>query len=276
MLDQVAGTLASFTGDGGYDQERIYASVAARHPEAAVIVPPRVTAVPSERATTEPTQRDRHLQLIAAHGRMGWQKMSGYTKRARAEAAIARWKQVIGDGLRSRTDERRATEVAVAAHALNRIAGAGTPELCPHRLTPDGVGVAASTPLIRAPCQRTLVLGKAVEPGFDEHRLQAIVEGVTRGARQLGPTHQQLGLPLRLPTQRHTRLRAVTAPANQPHLSSSTGCQGCRRQTAERHLAALPGPLCPQRLAHRAQRAMVAAAIRTAFAQETEEMAHRQ
>ena len=34
--------------------------------------------------------RDRHLQLIAAHGRMGWQKMSGYTKRARVEAAIAR------------------------------------------------------------------------------------------------------------------------------------------------------------------------------------------
>ena len=121
LLDQVAGTLASFTGDGGYDQERIYASVAARHPEAAVIVPPRATAVPSETAKTEPTPRDRHLQLIAAHGRMGWQKMSGYTKRVRVEAAIARYKQVIGDALRSRTDERRATEVAVATHALNRM-----------------------------------------------------------------------------------------------------------------------------------------------------------
>ena len=44
LLDQVAGTLASFTGDGGYDQERVYDSVAARHPEAAVIVPPRATA----------------------------------------------------------------------------------------------------------------------------------------------------------------------------------------------------------------------------------------
>jgi hypothetical protein len=80
LLDQVVATLATFTGDGGYDRERVYASVAARHPEAAVIVPPRATAVPSERAATEPTQRDRHLQRIAAHGRMGWQKMSGYTK----------------------------------------------------------------------------------------------------------------------------------------------------------------------------------------------------
>ena len=127
MLDQVAGTLAAFTGDGGYDQERVYVCVAVRHPEAAVIVPPRVTAVPSKMAETEPTQRDRHLQLIAAHGRMGWQKMSGYTKQARAEAAIARWKQVIGDGLRSRTDERRATEVAVATLALNRMLEPGRP-----------------------------------------------------------------------------------------------------------------------------------------------------
>jgi hypothetical protein len=127
LLDQVAGALASFTGDGGYDQDRVYASVAERHPTAAVIVPPRATAVPSEMAETEPTQRDRHLQLIAAHGRMGWQKASGYTKRARAEAAIARWKQVIGDGLRSRADECRATEVAVAAHALNRMLELGRP-----------------------------------------------------------------------------------------------------------------------------------------------------
>jgi transposase len=127
LLDQVAGALASFTGDGGYDQDRVYDSVAARHPEADVIIPPRATAVPSPMAETEPTRRDRHLQHIVAHGRMGWQKASEYTKRARVEAAIARWKQVIGDGLRSRTDERRTTEVAVAAHALNRMLELGRP-----------------------------------------------------------------------------------------------------------------------------------------------------
>jgi hypothetical protein len=63
------------------------------------------TPVPSETADTAPTQRDRHLQCIAEHGRASWQKVSGYTKRARAEAAIGRFKQVIGDGLRSHTDE---------------------------------------------------------------------------------------------------------------------------------------------------------------------------
>ena len=120
LLDQVAGPVASFTGDGAYDQDGVYASVAERHPEAAVIVPPRATAVPSQTAESAPTQRDRHLQLIAEQGRMAWQRASGYTKRARAEAAIGRWKQVIGDRLRAHTDERRATEVDVAVHVLNR------------------------------------------------------------------------------------------------------------------------------------------------------------
>jgi hypothetical protein len=99
LLDQVAGPVASFTGDGAYDQDGVYASVAERHPEAEVIVPPRATAVPSQTAERAPTQRDRHLQLIAEQGRMAWQQASGYTKRARAEAAIGRWKQVLGDRL---------------------------------------------------------------------------------------------------------------------------------------------------------------------------------
>ncbi len=90
LLDQVAGAVASFTGDGTYDRDRVYAGVAERHPEAAVVVPPRSTAVPSEMAESAPTQRDRHLQHIAEHGRMAWQKASGYTKRARIEATMGR------------------------------------------------------------------------------------------------------------------------------------------------------------------------------------------
>ena len=40
---------------------------------------------------------------------------------------MARFKQVIGDDLRSRTDERRATEVNVAVHVLNRMLELGRP-----------------------------------------------------------------------------------------------------------------------------------------------------
>ena len=145
LLDQVAGPLASFTGDGAYDQDGVYASVAERHPEAAVIVPPRATAVPSETAETEPTQRDRHLQLIAAHGRMAWQKASGYTKRARAEAAIA---MEAGDRRRAALAHGRASGDRGGRRrpCPQPHAGAGTPELRPRRLTLDGVGVIAPAP----------------------------------------------------------------------------------------------------------------------------------
>ena len=127
LLDQITGPVASVTGDGAYDQDGVYASVSGRHPTAAIIVPPRSTAVPSQTAGSEPTQRDHHLQLIAEQGRMGWQKASGYTKRARAETAISRFKRVIGDELRSHTEERRATEMDVAVHVLNRMLELGRP-----------------------------------------------------------------------------------------------------------------------------------------------------
>jgi hypothetical protein len=92
-----------------------------------VIVPPRSTAVPGGTAETAPTQRDRHLQCITEHGRMAWQKASGYNRRARAEAAISRFKRVIGDALRARTDQRRASEVAIAVEVLNRMLALGHP-----------------------------------------------------------------------------------------------------------------------------------------------------
>jgi hypothetical protein len=61
LLDQVRHPVASFTGDGAYDRDDVYGEVAARYPDAAVIVPPRSSAVLSETADTAPTQRDEHL-----------------------------------------------------------------------------------------------------------------------------------------------------------------------------------------------------------------------
>ena len=48
--------------------------------------------------------------------------------RALAEADVARWKRVIGEGLRSQTDGRQATEVAIAVGVLNRMLELGRPE----------------------------------------------------------------------------------------------------------------------------------------------------
>ncbi len=90
-------------------------------------MPPRANAVPSDTAATAPTRRDAHLRGIAERGRMGWQRTSGSGWRALVEADISRWKRVVGDGLRFQTDGRQATEVAIAADALNRMLELGRP-----------------------------------------------------------------------------------------------------------------------------------------------------
>jgi hypothetical protein len=54
---------------------------------------------------------------------MAWQRDSGYNERARVEGQFARWKQVIGDGLRFHSDEARATAIA----ALNQMLDLGCP-----------------------------------------------------------------------------------------------------------------------------------------------------
>jgi hypothetical protein len=76
---------------------------------------------------TAPTQRDLHIRSINEHGRMNWQKTSGYHRRSKVEAAIGRYKRLIGDALRSREDARRECEVKTAVKALNRMLELGRP-----------------------------------------------------------------------------------------------------------------------------------------------------
>jgi IS5 family transposase len=127
LLDQIANPITSFTADGAYDQDRVSQAVAEHDSDAAIIVPPRAGAVENVPTETAPTQRDRHLRMIAERGRMAWQKVSGYNLRAKVEASIGRHKRAIGDTLRSPTDQTEATEVALAAAALNRMLGLGRP-----------------------------------------------------------------------------------------------------------------------------------------------------
>jgi hypothetical protein len=113
LLARVAAPLALFTGDGAYDRNDVYREVCQRHPDAPVIVSPRSSAVPSATARTAPTKRNRHLQQIAEGGRMGWQGASGYNWRALVESDIGRYKRVIDNTLRSRTEGRQMSEVAI-------------------------------------------------------------------------------------------------------------------------------------------------------------------
>ena len=96
----------------------------ARHPGAAVIIPPRSTAVASETAAT---QRDQHLATIAKRGRMTWQRSSGYSRRSLVETAMYRYKTIIGRRLHARTLPTQRTEARTACNVLNRMTSLGMP-----------------------------------------------------------------------------------------------------------------------------------------------------
>lgn len=127
LLDQIPGPITSVTADGAYDGDPVYRTVAAREPEAAVIIPPRSTAVPSETAETAPTQRDRHIQMIEDHGRLGWQKVVNYGRRSLGEVAMLRYKTLIGRSLHARTLPTQKVEAVFGCKAINLMTGLGMP-----------------------------------------------------------------------------------------------------------------------------------------------------
>ena len=128
LLDQVAGPVDLFLADGAYDGEPTSDLLAARFGSTIeVTIPPPKNAVLSTDAAQNPSIRDRHIADIRAHGRMAWQKSSGYNQRSRGETQMGRWKTVIGPKLKARTFENQKTEARIGVRVLNRMTGLGRP-----------------------------------------------------------------------------------------------------------------------------------------------------
>lgn len=131
LLDQVEARIGTFLADGAYDGEPTYDLLIQRSqdlPLPEVVVPPRAGSVERSGPTRARSQRDRHIAAMADHGRISWQKSSGYNRRALVEAAISRYKRIIGDRLRARSLSAQKAEVAISVRALNKMADLGMPD----------------------------------------------------------------------------------------------------------------------------------------------------
>jgi IS5 family transposase len=104
QLMAAAGALERVTADGAYDTVRFYEAAGARG--ATVVVPPTSTATVSRRGPRS-TARDRTISAVKKVGRRRWKKMAGYHQQARVENAFFRYKSIIGDGLRARSQRGR-------------------------------------------------------------------------------------------------------------------------------------------------------------------------
>ena len=129
LLEQIDSPVERFLADGAYDGGPTRDLLATRFGETLeVAIPPPKNAALSPDAVQGPTGRDRQIAEIAAHGRMAWQRSSGYNQRSRIETQIGRWKAVIGTKLRARTFENQKTEAKLSVRVLNRMTALGRAE----------------------------------------------------------------------------------------------------------------------------------------------------
>ena len=132
LLDQVDAQIGSVTADGAYDGIPTYDTVAARGEDIAVVIPPPVTAVLSDDAALNPSQRDQHIAMTQAQGRLGWQKETGYGRRSLVETTMGRYKAIMGPRLRARSLSGQRTEAAVGVAVLNRMLNTARPNSARH------------------------------------------------------------------------------------------------------------------------------------------------
>lgn len=113
LLDQIDSPVYLFLADGAYDGEPTSELLAARFGSTIeVTTPPPGNAI---------------LSRHAAHGRMAWQKATGYNQRSRGETLMGRWKTVIGPKLKARNFGNQKTEAKIGVRVLNRMTGLGRP-----------------------------------------------------------------------------------------------------------------------------------------------------
>ena len=124
VIDEVEGNIASFTADAAYDTIAIYGAAGARG--AMVIVPPTKTGVVS-RGRPRSSTRNRTIKRVKKIGRRQWKKESGYHQQGRVENTFFRFKAIIGDRLRARTEGAQAVEATLACSVLNRMTELGRP-----------------------------------------------------------------------------------------------------------------------------------------------------
>jgi transposase len=124
LLGQIDSDFDTFIADGAYDGDPIYQAVLDKQENAQVVIPPHKDAVLSQNGNS---QRDGHIRALETHGRMNWQRRTGYNQRNYAELAVQRYKHIFGNRLKARALPQQKTEAWIATQALNRMTQLGMP-----------------------------------------------------------------------------------------------------------------------------------------------------
>lgn len=128
LLEAIPSPVATFGGDGAYDQWKVYETLEAEEIEP--IIPPRKNAKIKQHGNSSesPLPRDEAIREIRRVGRKLWKKNAGYHRRSLAETAMYRMQTCFGNQLKNRKLENQQTEVRLRSKILNRFTHLGLPE----------------------------------------------------------------------------------------------------------------------------------------------------
>ena len=132
LLDQVDEAVGAVGGDGAYDKQKVFDALATPPSGPAIrpIIALRKDAKIQQHGTCKatPLARDEILRAIRQKGRKGWKQASGYHRRSLAETLIYRYKHLIGDQLKARSEANQQVESRLGCAILNRMIHLGKPE----------------------------------------------------------------------------------------------------------------------------------------------------
>jgi len=128
LLAAVGGEIAQVSGDGIYDQRKVYDAINERGARAAI--PPRRGARIWQHGNrlAQRLVRDENLRSIRKNGRKKWKQEVGYHRRSLAETTVFRYKTIFGDKSQSRKIENQFAEMFIKCAALNRMTHLGMPQ----------------------------------------------------------------------------------------------------------------------------------------------------
>lgn len=120
LLDAVPAKIETVTGDGAYDQWKVYETIDQRNAKPRIA--PRHDAKIKRHANTLGPRlaRDEAIRQIRRVGRKQWKKSSGYHRRSLVETAVFRLKTTFGAVLKNRRFDNQRTEARLRCKILNQ------------------------------------------------------------------------------------------------------------------------------------------------------------
>ena len=139
LLGHVKTNYNKIIADGNYDDRKVYAAIE-KHKchkyvrnkmisQCEIIIPPRIDAWARKIKTRlYPKQRSDHVRYRRKHGRINWQKATGYGERSLVEVAFYRYKKILGRWMHSINFGNQKVEARLACKALNIMTNLGMPK----------------------------------------------------------------------------------------------------------------------------------------------------